>query len=503
MKKIFSSAAIVCALLLLIYGGVFGSALWFLRSVEDRFFEAEAAHFEGGSIIDMPKASGLRVLGLAPAQGKRAELGFDARIKYCLGRVRARFHFLPNPPGAKTPASVSLRITQRGAKHPLVSRRVTAKELSQGQALVEANLDGEIMRLEFWLLAQGPGQLVVDRLQVERPGAISWWISAAGRMAGSRPWPFWSLEAKGPFAQYDLARLYQRASFLTLNQRLLAGLQSQPEKALKLFGFVQDRLAQIRARDSVPDMGDDHWDVLVRGGAQCDTQARVLGDMAGGMGLASRVTCARMIPANEGEHCFLEMALGGKWVYLDPYMGLVFAKGSPTDLAGLRDLKNRPGLLEHHPLLQKAEPDQQANIQALFNNPPRVLNNRQPWLTDQAVCPGFIWNLWSRRLQDMYLRQVDEKLSTEPAKAALVRGRHLHLWGRLAQAEAAYAQAMALTSGGVYPKAALYYLAWLDWDRGEKKQACGRLAKIRLSGPDDIWARRVKELSAKAGCESR
>lgn len=501
-KKIFISLAAVLTggalALFFLYGALYAGALLFLQSLEGLRFEAEAAVFRQGRITDNLKASGLREVRLEPLAGKTAEVGFDSGFPYAFGRVRVSF--IARPRGG-TNGRVTLRITGRAGREVLAAKQVPLKEAAKGMSL-EANLGQEVRRLEFWLRYRGDGALIVDRVNVSRPDSWPVRLWRYMRQIVSSPfWRFWKTESRfSPWRAYSLPRLYERVGLLRLTGRITKGGNGIYQKARLAYDYVSRRVANQDARQTCPDVGDTHWQVLVRGGGKCDTQARVLGDMLADLGLSSRVVWSGFKPLKSGTHSLLEVAFPTGWGVFDPYSG--FALMGPGDRPlSFKEIHEK--LRQGYPVQPgKDEPLSRADsIRAFFANQPRTLNNRRPFLGGYYDFPRVLRQWYGDNLQDQYLRALRKAMQAEPRKFALAKARNLHLFGRFEEAGTAYRQAEILLREPLYKAALAFYQAELALDQNRPKDACRRLRILLPKAPSDSWKRRLQEALSRWGCD--
>jgi hypothetical protein len=322
-------------------------------------------------------------------------------------------------------------------------------------------------------------------------------------LAGPDP-ALWDPLRNGPWRDLDgsaLPAAYHRAGFIGLSRRLTRGLAGRHQKALALYQYAARQLAMGPAKEGEPALfrNRSHWDILAGGLALCDTQARVLGELVGRAGFVSRVICADFQPVSAASHCVLEIMTSQGWAVADPFLGLAFYDRQVQRLLGFAAVADDPGLLMAHPNYRKLNDKLQKELLAFFGNPREVLNERQPYPAADTAMPGWLWRFWARRLQDHYLRRVELELK-DPPRMALVRARHLELFGRTREALRHYRLAVA-ANRPPRRSAAVYHLTRLQgrlgravdcpryhalvpagggWDRRARlalEQACGHASK--------------------------
>jgi hypothetical protein len=472
------------------------SGHWFLRSLECHGFSAESAHIQGGVITTGDWTHGRAVL-LAGGQEGEASVGFSEPVRFWLGRVRAAFRLRHRPtPGDRTAGPVaSLHINIRGRAQPLARRLLSAGELASGRAWVECDLGQAHQRLEFWLTYWGEGPLWLDSLEISRPG---WWGAAAGRLLASPDPALWDPLRNGPWRHLDgsaMPAAYHRTGFIGLSRRLTRGLAGRHQQARALYRYVARQLAMGPAKEGIPALhrNRSHWDILAGGLALCDTQARVLGELVGRAGFVSRVTCADFQPVSPASHCVLEIMTGRGWAVADPFLGLAFYDRESKRLLGFPAVANDPGLLVAHPKYRELNDKLQKELLAFFANPREVLNERQPYPAADTAMPGWLWRFWARRLQDHYLQRVELELN-DPPRMALVRARHLELFGRNREALRHYRLAVA-ANRPPRRSAAVYHLARLQ-GRLDRAGDCRRYQALVPAGKG--WDRRARRALGQA-----
>ena len=295
-----------------------------------------------------------------------------------------------------------------------------------------------------------------------------------------------------------LREVVRRVTLLELVSRLTENTGGQAQRAVRLFRFVADRVGGFPGSLARPNLGDSAWDVLVRGGGQCDEQAVVLGRLLACLGMPSRVLSGSFHPAAPGGHSILEDFLPTGPAVLDPYLRLCFTGGGGAPL-GLEALREKPDAMAANPLFASANPDFQAKVRAFFRNPVSNLAFIGPMLTGYEKLPDPIRRLWAGKVVQRYLNDLQSSLGSDPSLAHLARARVLHLLGRLAPARKYYQKAMEASSLPEHRRAVQSYLAWLDLDQGRKAQACELAAKL-IREANDFWAARAEVLADRAGC---
>ncbi|RJX33857.1 MAG: transglutaminase domain-containing protein [Desulfarculus sp.] len=482
------------------YCALYAGALLFLNSLEGLFFEAEAAAaIKQGRIMDNPRGAGLREVRLEPAAGSAAELGFDSDFPYAFGRVRVR---LVARPEGQAGGQVVLLITGRSGRGVLAQKQVLLDGAGQEISL-EADMGLGIQRLEFWLRYRGKGALVVDCVKVSRPDPWPTRLWHYFRRIISSPfWCFWrTSDQDSPWRDHSLPDLYERVGLLRLTNRLTRGLNDIHQKAWQAYHYVFSRLADQWGRETCPYVGDTHWQVLVRGGGKCDTQAGVLGDMLAYLGLSSRVITSGFKPLNEDTHSVLEVAFPSGWGVFDPYLGFALMGPGGRPLS-FREIGDRLGQKNPTPL-RKGDPDTRENLlRAFYGNQPRTLNNRRPLVTGYNGLPRLAREWYGNNLQDHYLRDLRKEMKKEPPKLALARARNLHLFGRLAEAQRAYRRAEAVFKETLYKSAVAYYQAELALDQNKSPEACQRLRASWRDAHPPLWKGRLERALTRWGCNA-
>lgn len=484
--------------LALFYCALYAGALWFLNSLEKLFFEAEAAAtIKQGRILDNSGDAGLREVRLEPAAGSAAELGFDSYLPYAFGKVRVRFVARPEA-GAR--GQVVLLITGRAGKGVLARQQVLVdgpvRELS-----LEADLGLGVERLEFWLQYRGQGALVVDCAQVSRPDpwpTLLWYYLR--HIAGSPWWRFWQTgDQDSPWRDYSLPELYETVGLLRLTGRLARGQGDLYQKAWRVYDYVAGRLADQFADETYPYLGDSHWQVLVRGGAKCDTQAGVLGDLLAGLGLPSRVITSEFNPLNQETHSVLEVAFPTGWGVFDPYLGFALKGpgGRPLSFQEISEQLRR----KHPAQLRRADPDTRDNLlRAFYSHQPHTLNNRRPFVTRYYDLPLVVRDWYGDNLQDHYLRDLGREMKPDPQKFALAKARNLHLFGRFEQAQRAYGRAAKALHDDQYRSSLAFYQAELALDQNKPAEACQRLEALWRRSDSPSWQDRLQRARTRWGC---
>ena len=500
IRRILLFIPLLAAVLLAVHLAGYLSALGFLSSLEDRLLAGPGANYQQAKPVYATRPPWHQYLQLMPEPGRAASAGLDSPLEFSPGRLQATFIFTPQG-HPSTGGSGRIEIRRRKAKAPMATRTFGPGDLQSGKLEVEVMVGPQASRLEFWLYFYGPGRLEFKRVVLARPGG---WpelaVQALRQFAGDPFWAWWSGNPfQGPWQNRTLREVVRRVSLLQLIGRITKkAAKPVPAELTGLFRFVADRMGGFPGRLARPNLGGSAWDVMLRGGGQCDEQAVILGRLFACLGISSRVLAGSFHPAAPAGHSVLEAYPPGGPAYFDPYLRLYFTdpKGVPL---GFQTLSDKPELLEKSTFFANAQPDFKAKVKALLRNPIKQLAFIAPMQTGYWQLPASIRKYWTQKILDRYLGDLDQSLAGNRALKLLAKARVMHLFGSLEAARKEYGRALAASASPFHQRAVRSHLAWLALDQGRVKDAC-KLAAGLKGQTKDLWAERAEVLSQQAGC---
>ncbi len=304
-----------------------------------------------------------------------------------------------------------------------------------------------------------------------------------------------------------LADYAHREMVLTVvAERASAGATTPSEKAMRLADYLHANLYIFPGIEILEEnLSRDPLFYLVHSVGWCDQQAGVLVALARKLGIDGALL--DLEPSSDpARHVVALLDVGGSYRVFDPYYGIVFtrADGEPATLDDLRS-PVRPASDQYDAIVQFVGPGELDGYRNLFDPRAEHTVRRLTWgFARDAV--SFLVDAWYFALGDQFVSLYQDLYFRAAEPSAPVRGRLLHLAGRLEAARVLYevmrddpAQyldedgadaflAREPANAGNFAVGMDFYLAKLHLDKGDVETAFEAFAIIALDHSASPWA---------------
>lgn len=243
----------------------------------------------------------------------------------------------------------------------------------------------------------------------------------------------------------------------------------------------------------------DSWNDLVRGVAWCDQQAWALATLLARQGTEVRLFMLRG-PDGSSNHTVAEMRIGDRWVFADPYFGLVL-RGPTGRLLSLHEFARDPLVLHAQPRYRRLSPTAQREVRARYHGVFHQVEKATPWKFPSPSQQGFLRRAaatvvrssvrqlgpsFANFCQDYYLSRHPESPASSQTNAVglFVRARNYQLFGRSAKAQRQYEELIARFPQSREATDSRFFL-------GRLYLASGRIANatrlLQISAANAVW----------------
>jgi hypothetical protein len=291
-------------------------------------------------------------------------------------------------------------------------------------------------------------------------------------------------------------QMYRAVLYAAVAKRVTAGAQTQREALQRIHEFVY---LNVRSPNGMRKIDDSAADTLIRGFGFCDPSALAFTRLAQEVGVKARML---FLWDDRGlsPHTVAEAYLDGEWRIYDTLY--LFAPVGPDGKgATARDLAEHPETLG----VSRNAADWFARARPVAEAAPDRVDEILEGLVHEVVfrAPDVLVHA----LQDVYLRLPPRTYDAQNYFSApdaadtrlYLRARHLHVFGRAADADAAYRDLLARFPDSDYVDDARYNRALLLLsERAEPVTAVAELETLRAQRPDSLWFGESTYLLARA-----
>jgi TolA-binding protein len=291
-------------------------------------------------------------------------------------------------------------------------------------------------------------------------------------------------------------QVYRALLYAVVAKHVTAGATTTREALSRLHEYVY---LNVRSPRNMRKLDDSAADTLIRGYGYCDPSSLVFVRLAEEIGLDARMLFLWDDHGNS-PHTVAEVYLDGDWRVFDTlyYVAPVRPDGEE---ATAQDIAEHPEDLG----VSRNDPEWFARARPVYEVPPSWLDTLLSGLAHRIVYAMPDW--LTDALQDAYLRLPMRTYEnpgyferpSAPDTLLYLKARHLQIFGRVADAEAAYQELFKRYPDSSYVDDAHYSQAlMLLTVAHQPAAAAAELATLRTQYPDSGWVGESSYLLARA-----